>query len=122
MSVADIVRAGEYVKVVSLQNKYSIVYRNWEAELQYCLENNIAFIPWNPINAGNILYVEKLREIATRHNTTMQVAALSWLYHHAPNILMIPGTSKVAHLEENMTAPQLVLTKEEADELGRIAG
>jgi aryl-alcohol dehydrogenase-like predicted oxidoreductase len=118
VSIADIKKAREYVDVVSLQNKYSIVYRNWEAELNYCEQEGIAFIPWNPINAGNILYVEKLKEIAARHNATMQQVALSWLYHHSANILLIPGTSKVAHLEENVKAVDVILTDGEMKELG----
>ena len=122
VSIADIKKAREYVDIVSLQNKYSIVYRNWEPELKYCEQEGIAFIPWNPINAGNILYVEKLNEIAARHNATPQQVALSWLYHHSPNILLIPGTSKVAHLEENIKAVNVILTDSEMNELGSISG
>jgi aryl-alcohol dehydrogenase-like predicted oxidoreductase len=117
VSVAAIQQAQEQVNVVSVQNKYSIVYRQWEAELQYCAANHIAFIPWNPINAGNILYVDKLKEIAHRHQATMQQVALSWLYHYAPNMLLIPGTSKVAHLAENVLAPTIDLTATEMTEL-----
>lgn len=117
VSIADIQQAQQHVDVVSVQNKYSIVYRQWEAELQYCAANNIAFIPWNPINAGNILYVDKLKEIAHRHQATVQQVALSWLYHYAPNMLLIPGTSKVAHLAENVQAPQIHLTATEMKEL-----
>ncbi len=117
VSVADIQLAQEHVHVVSVQNKYSIVYRQWEQELQYCAANNIAFIPWNPINAGNILYVDKLKEIAQKHDATMQQVALSWLYHYAPNMLLIPGTSKVNHLKENMLAPTVILTETEMQEL-----
>jgi len=120
VSIADINKAREYVDIVSLQNKYSIVYRNWEPELKYCEQEGIAFIPWNPINAGNILYVEKLKEIAARHNATMQQVALSWLYHHSANILLIPGTSKVAHMEENVKAVNIILTDGEMNELGSI--
>ena len=122
VSIADIKKAREYVDIVSLQNKYSIVYRNWEPELKYCEQEGIAFIPWNPINAGNILYVEKLKEIAARHNATMQQVALSWLYHYSANILLIPGTSKVAHLEENVQAVNIILTGSEMKELGSIGG
>ncbi len=122
VSITDIKKAREYVDIVSLQNKYSIVYRNWEPELKYCEQEGIAFIPWNPINAGNILYVEKLNEIAARHNATPQQVALSWLYHHSPNILLIPGTSKVAHLEENVKAVNVILTDSEMNELGSIGG
>ncbi len=118
VSIADIEKAKEFVKVVSLQNKYSIVYRNWEKELEYCKVHDIAFIPWNPINAGNILFVEKLNELAARHNARPQQVALSWLYHHAPNILLIPGTSSVEHLKENVQAANIVLTEHEMNELG----
>lgn len=120
VSIADIKKAREAVEIVSVQNKYSIVYRNWEAELEYCNQEGIAFIPWNPINAGNILFVEKLKEIAAKHSATMQQVALSWLYHHSPNILLIPGTSKVSHLAENVKAVDLVLTEQEMKELGDI--
>jgi len=120
VSIAEIEKAREFVDVVAVQNKYSIVFRSWERELQYCNDNNIAFIPWNPINAGNILFVEKLKEIAARHNATPQQVALSWLYYHSPNILLIPGTSKVAHLQENVKAVDVVLSREEMDELGNM--
>ncbi len=120
VSIADIEKAKEFVEIVSLQNKYSIVYRNWEKELQYCSEHDIAFIPWNPINAGNILFVEKLKEIGARHNASEQQVALSWLYHHYPNILLIPGTSKVSHVEENVKAADLVLTDSEIKELEEV--
>ena len=118
VSIADIEKANEFIKVVSLQNKYSIVYRSWEKELNYCTGNNIAFIPWNPINAGNILFVEKLNGIAARHNATPHQVALSWLYHHAPNILLIPGTSSISHLRENTEAINIRLTDDELIELG----
>ena len=120
VSIADIEKAKGFVNVVSLQNKYSIVYRNWEKELQYCNEHDIAFIPWNPINAGNILFVEKLKEIGAKHNASEQQVALSWLYHHSPNILLIPGTSKVSHVEENVKAADLVLTDSEIKELEEV--
>jgi pyridoxine 4-dehydrogenase len=117
VSVDQIKRAREYVDIVSVQNKYSIVYRNWEPELEYCEKENLAFIPWNPINAGNILYVERLKEIADRHNATVQQVALSWVYHRSPVMLLIPGTSKLAHLEENMKAPSIQLSAEEMEYL-----
>jgi pyridoxine 4-dehydrogenase len=120
VGIADIKRAREYVNVVSVQNKYSIVYRNWEPELQYCREEGIAFIPWNPINAGNIVNVEKLNQIASRNSATAQQVALSWLYHHSPNILLIPGTSKVSHVEENVRAANLILSEGETRELGEM--
>ncbi|MBX2907596.1 MAG: aldo/keto reductase [Taibaiella sp.] len=117
VSIDQIIQAREYVDIVSVQNKYSIVYRTWEPELEYCEKEGIAFIPWNPINAGNILYVERLKELATRHNASVQQVALSWVYHRSPVMLLIPGTSKLAHLEENMKAPSLQLSAEEMEYL-----
>ncbi len=113
VTVDDIKKAQEFVEIVSVQNKYSIVYRNWEKELEYCKDNNIAFIPWNPINAGNILAENTLNSIAAHHNVKPHQVALSWLYHHSPNMLLIPGTSKVAHLEENMQSLHLKLSDDE---------
>lgn len=120
VSVEQIKRAQEYVEVVSVQNKYSIDYRKWEKELEYCREHNIAFIPWNPINAGNLQAEEKLNAVAKRHDASTHQIALSWLLHHAPNILLIPGTSKVKHLEENFKATSIALSDEDMEELGKV--
>lgn len=117
VSIADIEEAQAYVQVVSIQNKYSIDFRKWEEELAYCERGGLAFIPWNPINAGNLEVKEGLRKIAERHKATENQIALSWLLHKSPNILLIPGTSKVAHLEENVRAAPLTLTPEEVKEL-----
>lgn len=121
VSVEQIKKAREYVEIVSVQNKYSVDYRNWEEELQYCLQNNMAFIPWNPINAGNIKAVDTLNQIAEKHNATAHQIALSWLLHHAPNILLIPGTSKVKHLEENFKAASISLSKEDMKQLDSLS-
>jgi aryl-alcohol dehydrogenase-like predicted oxidoreductase len=121
VSIADLKMAQKFFPIVSLQNKYSIVYKNWEKELEYCREHGIAFIPWNPINAGNIQNVQKLNEIAQKHKTTAQQVALSWLYHHEPNILLIPGTSKLSHLQENMKAASLTLLPEEMTQLKNLS-
>ena len=117
VSIADIEEAQAYVQVVSIQNKYSLDFRKWEEELAYCERGGLAFIPWNPINAGNLEVKEGLRKIAERHKATENQIALSWLLHKSPNILLIPGTSKVAHLEENVRAATLTLTPEEVKEL-----
>lgn len=122
VGVKDLETAARYVKITALQNKYSLVYRNWEKELEYCTANNIAFIPWNPINANNILAVETLNRIAATHSVKPQQVALNWLYNHAPNILLIPGTSKTKHLAENMESVNINLTAEEVKELDNVAG
>jgi aryl-alcohol dehydrogenase-like predicted oxidoreductase len=121
VSVDDIKKAQKYFDVVSVQNKYSVDNRDWEPVLEYCRENNIAFIPWFPLSAGNVDADEKITQIAERHDATAHQVALSWLLHHADNILLIPGTSSVAHLEENMKADELELTGGDMEMLDAIA-
>lgn len=120
VTIEQIEQAQEYVDVVSVQNKYSVDFRKWEDEVEYCTEHDIAFIPWNPINAGNLGAVEKLKEIGQKYDASAHQVALSWLLHRAPNILLIPGTSKVKHLEENYKALSISLSEEDLEELDEI--
>ncbi|HVW97704.1 MAG TPA: aldo/keto reductase [Mucilaginibacter sp.] len=120
VDVDIIKKAGEYFEVVSVQNMYSVDNRKWEHVLQYCTEKNIAFIPWFPLNAGNVAAQDVLKRIAGKHHATVHQVALSWLFRHAENILLIPGTSNVSHLEENNGAVSLELTKDDMDELNGI--
>lgn len=122
VSVDDIKKAQQFFEVVSVQNMYSVDNRKWESVLDYTKENNIAFIPWFPLNAANVASQEKLKKVADKHQATVYQAALSWLLHHADNILLIPGTSSVKHLEENMKAASVELTDEDMKELEGIAG
>jgi pyridoxine 4-dehydrogenase len=110
VSVAEIKKAQQYFDVVSVQNMYSVDNRKWEPVLEYCKENNIAFIPWFPLNAGNVEAEDKIKQVAEKHSATVHQVALSWLLHHADNILLIPGTSSVEHLEENMKTTEVELT------------
>ncbi|HEY0274436.1 MAG TPA: aldo/keto reductase [Chitinophaga sp.] len=109
VSVEDIKKAEAYIKIVSVQNKYSVDNRSWEAVLKYCEETGKAFIPWFPLNAGNVEGMGKLQQVADRVGATAHQVALSWLLHHSPNILLIPGTSSVKHLEENVAAGNISL-------------
>ncbi|MFD2719511.1 aldo/keto reductase [Hymenobacter monticola] len=120
VSVEQIKQAQEYVKVVSVQNKYSVDNRQWEAELAYTREQGIAFIPWYPLAGGNAQALAALETTAQKHGATTQQIALSWLLHHSPNILLIPGTSKVKHLEENMKTADIQLSAEDLAALDAI--
>jgi pyridoxine 4-dehydrogenase len=113
VSVADIKKAEEYIDVVSVQNMYSVDNRKWEAVLEYCEETGKAFIPWYPLNAGNVTQMQKLEKVAKEVGASAHQVALSWLLHHSPNILLIPGTSSVRHLEENIKAESIALTEEQ---------
>jgi pyridoxine 4-dehydrogenase len=121
VSVADIKKAQQYFDVVSVQNMYSVDNRKWEPVLEYCKENNIAFIPWFPLNAGNVEAEDKIKQIAEKHSATVHQVALSWLLHHADNILLIPGTSSVEHLEENMKTTKVELTNGDMQVLNSIS-
>ena len=113
----DIKHAQQYFEVVSVQNMYSVDNRKWEPVLEYCKENNIAFIPWFPLSGGNTDALAALQKVADKHNATIHQVALSWLLHHADNILLIPGTSSVDHLEDNLKTANVELTEEDMKDL-----
>jgi pyridoxine 4-dehydrogenase len=77
----------------------------------------MAFIPWFPLNAGNLDKMTTIEKVAAKVRATPHQVALAWLLHHSPNILLIPGTSSVRHLEENLKAGQVELTEELLEEL-----
>jgi len=114
-------KAGEFFEVATVQNVYSVDNRKWEHVLQYCKAHNIVFIPWFPLNAGNIASQAKLQQIAEKHAVTVHQVALNWLLNHSDNILLIPGTSSIAHLEENMQAISIELTNDDLRELNSIS-
>ncbi|WP_094571325.1 aldo/keto reductase [Mucilaginibacter xinganensis] len=120
VDVDVIKKAQEFFPVVSVQNMYSVDNRKWEHVLQYCKAHNIAFIPWFPLNAGNVASQEKLKQIADKHSATVHQVALNWLLNHSDNILLIPGTSSVDHLEENINSVSLELTPDDIQELNGI--
>jgi pyridoxine 4-dehydrogenase len=99
------------VKVVSIQNRYNIGDRDSEPVLKYCEQEKIGFLPWGPLGeARGPAAGGGLAQVAAAHNITMPQAALAWLLAHSPVMLPIPGTSSVAHLEEDMAAAQIKLT------------
>jgi pyridoxine 4-dehydrogenase len=121
VDVDAIKKAQDYFEVVSVQNMYSVDNRKWEGVLNYCEDNDIAFIPWYPLSGGNVNSQEKLQTVADKHGANIHQIALSWLLHHSPNILLIPGTSSVDHLEENMKTTNITLDAEDIDELDGIS-
>lgn len=121
VDIEDIKKAQDYFEVVSVQNMYSVDNRKWEGVLNYCEDNDIAFIPWFPLNAGNVAAQEKLQQVAEKHGATVHQVALNWLLNHSKNILLIPGTSSVSHLEENMKTAGVTLDAEDIDELDGIS-
>src|SRR5580693_1482086 len=116
VTVEHIERARKIVPIVSVQNRYSFADREWDYVVDYCEQNKIAFIPWFPLGAGRVAG-EILDRVAKAHRSTPKQVALAWLLQRSPVMLPIPGTSSVEHLEENVAAALLHLTKEEYAEL-----
>ena len=110
---AEIEEAQKIVPIVTVQNRYSLADRRHDETLNWCERQGIGFLPWYPIAGGKLLNRDQpsgqgLSEIAARNSISVAQLSLSWLLHRSPVMLPIPGTSKVAHLEENIAAAGLV--------------
>ena len=115
---AEIEQARKVVEIVSVQNLYNIGDRQHEDTLEYCEKNNIAFIPWFPVAAGKLAQPGgKLDQAAKKHDATVWQLSLAWLLHRSQVMLPIPGTSSVAHLEENIGAANVQLSDAEWKEI-----
>lgn len=114
VSVEQIEMARKILPIVSVQNLYNLSNRKSEDVLNYCKANQVGFIPWFPVAAGKLARPGgPLDEAARRHGVTVAQLALAWLLHRSPVMLPIPGTSRVAHLEENVAAASLKLGGDE---------
>ena len=105
--------------MATVQNQYNLVERESEDVVTYCTANKIGFIPWFPLAAGELTAPGKIvGRIAKAHRATGGQIALAWLLQHSPVMLPIPGTLRIAHLEENVAA--LALTREEISTLDAV--
>jgi len=122
VSVADIQAAQKVFPVATVQNQYNLVQRQSEAVLDYCEANDIGFIPWYPLAAGDLARPGgALDKIAHKHGATPGQIALAWVLKRSKVMLPIPGTSKVKHLEENVAAADIVLSDDDFSTLDRAA-
>jgi len=121
VSVDQIEQARKVVPIVSVQNRYNVTDLKWDAEVDYCEREGLAFIPWFPLSAGT-LDSEVLPRVAERHGATIYQIALAWLLARSPAMLVIPGTSSLEHLEENVAAAEIRLTKKDLKELDSLGG
>ncbi|MET7969276.1 aldo/keto reductase [Micromonospora sp. NPDC005305] len=122
VTVAQIEAAGKITPVVSVQNLYNLADRSAEDVLNHCERNDLAFIPWFPIATGNLARPGgPLDAISTDHGATPAQLALAWLLRRSPVVLPIPGTSSVAHLEENVAGAEVRLSDEEFEALAKAA-
>jgi len=120
VSVEDIEAASEMFKVATVQNRYNLVDRGSQDVLDYCEGHGIGFIPWFPLAAGNLAKAGSILDsLAKAHNAAPSQIALAWVLKRSPVVLPIPGTSKVAHLEENVAAVGIELSDEEFAALDR---
>jgi len=120
VSVKDIEAASKVFKVATVQNRFNLSDRGSEDVLDYCARQKIGFIPWYPLAGGSLTGPGSLLDtIAKRHGATPSQIALAWTLKRSPVMLPIPGTSKVAHLEENVAAASIELSDEDFSTLNR---
>lgn len=120
VTVEQIERARKFFDVVSVQNRYNLADREWEAVLEYCDHENIGFIPWFPLQTGKLAtHGGPVATIAESHHAAPSQIALAWLLKRSKVMLPIPGTGRVKHLEENIGGAAIVLTEEEFESIGR---
>jgi pyridoxine 4-dehydrogenase len=121
VTTEQVEQAQKLTRIVSVQNRYSVYERASEPVLELCSLEEIAFLPWRPMEGGALAATGVVAEIARRHRAKPAQVALAWLLEHSPVMLPIPGTSKVAHLEENLGAVAVDLAPAEFAELDQIA-
>ena len=122
VSVDELEEARTHIEVATVQNLYNLTDRRSEAVLERCERLGIGFIPWFPLATGKLATPGGvLDEAASRHGATPAQLAVAWLLHRSPVMLPIPGTSQVAHLEDNIAAAALTLDIDEVDRLSALA-
>jgi pyridoxine 4-dehydrogenase len=127
VTIEQIEAARRIVKIASVQNRLNLAERKGEDVLDYCTKHGIAFIPYGPLGAHPLKQGAPLAdtegtlaEIARQRSVKSSQIALAWMLHRAPNIVVIPGTTTIAHLEENIAAASILLTQEEIEMLNQI--
>jgi pyridoxine 4-dehydrogenase len=121
VDLEQVQRAERIVEIVSVQNNYNVGNRFSEPVLEYCESRGIAFIPYFPLDGGDLASVEALTPIAQAHGATVWQVGLAWLLAHSTALLPIPGTSSLEHLAENVAAARLSLTEDEQTRLDDLA-
>ncbi|WP_322906090.1 aldo/keto reductase [Paenibacillus campi] len=122
VSVEQLHKANKITQIASVQNLYNLSTRKAEALLEEAEKHDIAFIPWFPLATGKLAREGgPLDEISKRLNAKPAQVALAWLLRRSPVILPIPGTSTVAHLDENIEAAQLQLSDEDVETLDKLS-
>jgi pyridoxine 4-dehydrogenase len=121
VSIDEIERARTVVDIATVQNEFNLATRKYEAVLEYCEREAIGFIPFYPQKVGEFGDAEPLKAIAAREGVTPGLIALAWVLKRSPATIAIPGTSSVAHLEENMGAAGVELSEDDMTTLNSLA-
>ena len=122
VTAAQVAEAQGITDVVCVQNNYNLAHRDDDALIDDLSRQGIAYVPFFPLGGFTPLQSSTLSSVAERLGVTPMQVALAWLLHRSPNLLLIPGTSSVAHLRENLTVGRLTLSEEILAELDGIAG
>ena len=120
VTVDELAQAREIIDVVSVQNRYSLLDREYEPVLKVCEADGIAFLPWRPVHPAATGAKDEIAAVAAELDATPAQVALAWLLDHSPVVLPIPGTTRIEHLEENFAAVGLRLTADQRDRLDRL--
>lgn len=121
VTAAQLREAQAITDIVCVQNNYNLAHREDDALIDELAQQGIAYVPFFPLGGFTPLQSSTLSDVATRLGVTPMQVALAWLLHRSPNILLIPGTSSVAHLRENLASGELALSQETLVELDGIA-
>jgi pyridoxine 4-dehydrogenase len=121
VNLEQVRRAEQIVEIASVQNNYNVGNRTSEPVLEHCERGGLAFIPYFPLDGGDLHTVEALTPIAQAHGATIWQIGLAWLLARSPAMLPIPGTSSLEHVEENVSASRIALSQAERAALDRVA-
>jgi aryl-alcohol dehydrogenase-like predicted oxidoreductase len=121
VTAAQVAEAQAIADIVCVQNNYNVVHREDDALIDNLARQGIAYVPFFPLGGFTPLQSATLSSVADRLGAKPMQVALAWLLHRSPNILLIPGTSSLAHLRENLAAGQLTLSSQTLAELDQIA-
>ncbi|MET4762285.1 aryl-alcohol dehydrogenase-like predicted oxidoreductase [Bradyrhizobium ottawaense] len=121
VTATQVAEGRKICKIVCVQNQYNLAHRSDDALIDDLARDGTAYVPFFPLGGFTPLQSSTLTDVAARLGATPMQVALAWLLRRSPNILLIPGTSSVAHLRENLAAAELDLPDDAIDELNGLA-
>jgi aryl-alcohol dehydrogenase-like predicted oxidoreductase len=110
VSIEEILAAQLVAPIATVQNRYNLLDRTTEQVLNFCADEGLGFVPWAPIGTGDLARSHEIAQVAREFGVTPRQIAIAWLLRRSPNVIPIPGTSSVSHLEENVAAAAVHLS------------